>query len=153
MTKQYELMWFLRSKIPNEYSHKDLLALGFGLEYSIEEQDSWDSNVLENCVYSFIMHNEPFYFKTWYNKNSWDYDEATSKFDFIEIVTPREVITVVYDTVGVVAMPYVIVLENDVVLEFDSEKDMLACVKTLKKSKTVLKYLRLYDYEKVTNGN
>ena len=153
MVKQYELMGFLRSKIPNEYSHADLLALGFGLESSVEEKDSWDSNVLENCVYSFIMHNEAFYFKTWYNKNSWDYDEATSKFDFIEIVTPREVVTVVYDTVANASLPYVIILENDIVLEFDIEKDMLACVKTLKKSKTVLKYSGLYDYEKVTNGN
>lgn len=101
-----------------------------------------------NFIFSIDFNGETYYIKVYATYDSWSDDDNN-----YTIVEPYDVIVVKYQDVEDDKVPYVIVLENDVVLEFDNEKDMLACVKTLKKSKTVLKYSGLYDYEKVTNGN
>lgn len=104
-----------------------------------------------NFIFSIDFNGETYYIKVYGTFDSWS--DSVIYYNNYTIVEPYDVIVVQYQDVEDDKVPYVIVLENDVVLEFDSEKDMLACVKTLKKSKTVLKYSGLYDYEKVTNGN
>ena len=104
-----------------------------------------------NFIFSIDFNGETYYIKVYGTFDSWS--DGLTYYNDYTIVEPYDVIVVQYQDVEDDKVPYVIVLENDVVLEFDSEKDMFACVETLKKSKTVLKYSGLYDYKKVTNGN
>ena len=146
--KTYELKTLIEDKLENATLADVLTYTSIFTkvdEIRIDDESS-------NFIFSIDFNGETYYIKVYVVYDSWS-DDGVVYYNDYTIVEPYDVIVVQYQDVEDDKVPYVIVLENDVVLEFDSEKDMLACVKTLKKSKTVLKYLRLYDYEKVTNGN
>lgn len=105
-----------------------------------------------NYIFSIDFNGETCYIKVYVTYDSWS-DYGVEYHNNYTIVEPYDVIVVQYQDVEDDKVPYVIVLENGVQLDFDNEKDMNAALRALKKSKTVLKYSGLYDYEKVTNGN